>query len=60
MVTGVSEVSCTETVKFTFADRLWLQLRPTGTGPLVRIDAECESDTEMEVFLEQGRKYLLG
>lgn len=46
-------------VKFIFADGSWLLLRPSGTEPLVRIYAESESETELEVLLEQGRKYLL-
>jgi phosphoglucomutase len=46
-------------VKFIFADGSWLLLRPSGTEPLVRIYAESESVTELEVLLEQGRKYLL-
>ncbi len=47
-------------VKFIFADGSWLLLRPSGTEPLVRIYAESESAEDMEVLLEQGRKYLLG
>ena len=46
-------------VKFIFDDGSWLLLRPSGTEPLVRIYAESESKTELEVLLEQGRKYLL-
>jgi len=46
-------------VKFIFDDGSWLLLRPSGTEPLVRIYAESESETELEVLLEQGRKYLL-
>ncbi|HEY0101496.1 MAG TPA: phosphoglucomutase/phosphomannomutase family protein [Pyrinomonadaceae bacterium] len=46
-------------VKFIFADGAWLLLRPSGTEPLVRIYAESESEKELEVLLEQGRKYLL-
>jgi phosphoglucomutase len=46
-------------VKFIFADGSWLLLRPSGTEPLVRIYAESESEKELEVLLEQGRKYLL-
>ncbi len=47
-------------VKFIFADGSWLLLRPSGTEPLVRIYAESESAENLEVLLEQGRKYLLG
>ena len=46
-------------VKFIFEDGSWLLLRPSGTEPVVRIYAESESETELEVLLEQGRKYLL-
>lgn len=47
-------------VKFIFADGSWLLMRPSGTEPLVRIYAESESEKDLEVLLEQGRKYLLG
>ena len=45
-------------VKFIFADGSWLLMRSSGTEPLVRIYAE--SAKNLEVLLEQGRKYLLG
>ena len=47
-------------VKFIFDDGSWLLMRPSGTEPLVRIYAESESKTDLEVLLEQGRKFLLG
>jgi phosphoglucomutase len=56
----IERVNRLDGVKFIFADGSWLLLRPSGTEPLVRVYAESESDTEMEVLLEQGRKYLLG
>lgn len=56
----IEQVNRTDGVKFIFAGGSWLLLRPSGTEPLVRIYAESESDTELEVLLEQGRKYLLG
>jgi phosphomannomutase len=34
-------------------------MRPSGTEPLVRIYAESEDRQDLEVLLEQGRKYLL-
>ncbi len=46
-------------VKFIFEDGSWLLLRPSGTEPLVRVYAETESNKDLEVLLEQGRKYLL-
>jgi phosphoglucomutase len=47
-------------IKFIFADGSWLLLRPSGTEPVVRIYAESESARDLEVLLEQGRKFLLG
>jgi len=46
-------------VKFLFAGGSWMLMRPSGTEPLVRIYAESEDKTDLEVLLEQGRKYLL-
>jgi phosphoglucomutase len=46
-------------VKFIFEDGSWLLMRPSGTEPLVRVYAESESEKDLEVLLEQGRKYLL-
>ncbi|MFN2454586.1 MAG: phosphoglucomutase/phosphomannomutase family protein [Pyrinomonadaceae bacterium] len=46
-------------VKFIFADNSWLLLRPSGTEPLVRVYAESESEKDVEVLLNEGRKYLL-
>jgi len=56
----VAETNRTDGVKFIFADGSWLLMRPSGTEPLVRIYAESESAKDLEVLLEQGRKYLLG
>ncbi|MBA3695136.1 MAG: phosphoglucomutase/phosphomannomutase family protein, partial [Acidobacteria bacterium] len=47
-------------VKFTFADKSWMLMRPSGTEPMVRIYAETENRDDLEVLLEQGRRYLLG
>lgn len=55
----ITNVNRMDGVKFHFADGSWLLLRPSGTEPLVRIYAESPSQTELEVLLEQGRKYLL-
>lgn len=56
----VARVNRTDGVKFIFTDGSWLLMRPSGTEPLVRIYAESESQKDLEVLLEQGRKYLLG
>ena len=55
----IARINRTDGVKFIFADNSWLLLRPSGTEPLVRIYAESESEKDLEVLLEQGRKYLL-
>lgn len=57
---GVAQTNRMDGVKFIFADGSWLLMRPSGTEPVVRIYAESESATDLEVLLEQGRKYLLG
>jgi phosphoglucomutase len=56
----VASVNRMDGVKFLFEDGSWLLLRPSGTEPLVRIYAESESADDLEVLLEQGRKFLLG
>ena len=47
-------------VKFIFDDGSWMLMRPSGTEPLVRIYAETENKEDLEVLIEQGRRYLLG
>ena len=56
----VKTINRIDGLKMIFEDDSWLLVRPSGTEPLVRIYAESESDKDMEVLLEQGRKYLLG
>jgi phosphoglucomutase len=56
----VASINRMDGVKFLFEDGSWLLLRPSGTEPLVRIYAESESADDLEVLLEQGRKFLLG
>ncbi len=56
----VKTINRIDGVKIIFEDDSWLLVRPSGTEPLVRIYAESESAKDMEVLLEQGRKYLLG
>ncbi|MGB8507815.1 MAG: phosphoglucomutase/phosphomannomutase family protein [Pyrinomonadaceae bacterium] len=55
----IKTVNRIDGVKFIFDDGSWLLMRPSGTEPLVRIYAETESKNDLEVLLEQGRKYLL-
>ena len=57
---AVININRLDGVKFSFADGAWLLLRPSGTEPLVRIYAESPSQNDLEVLLEQGRKFLLG
>jgi phosphoglucomutase len=56
----IKHINRIDGLKFIFQDDSWLLVRPSGTEPLVRIYAESESAEDMEVLLEQGRKYLLG
>ena len=56
----IKQINRLDGLKFIFQDDSWLLVRPSGTEPLVRIYAESESAEDMEVLLEQGRKYLLG
>jgi alpha-D-glucose phosphate-specific phosphoglucomutase len=56
----IAETNRVDGVKFIFENGSWLLMRPSGTEPLVRIYAESESAMDLEVLLEQGRKYLLG
>ena len=55
----VETINRMDGVKFIFADGTWMLMRPSGTEPLVRIYAESEDKADLEVLLEQGRKYLL-
>ncbi|MDQ3256111.1 MAG: phosphoglucomutase/phosphomannomutase family protein, partial [Acidobacteriota bacterium] len=55
----IAHVNRTDGVKFIFDDGAWLLMRPSGTEPMVRIYAESESADDLEVLLEQGRKFLL-
>lgn len=55
----IERVNRLDGVKFIFADGSWLLMRPSGTEPLVRVYAESESEKDVEVLLDEGRKYLL-
>lgn len=56
----IESINRLDGVKFIFTDKSWMLLRPSGTEPMVRIYAESESKNDLEVLLEQGRRYLLG
>jgi phosphoglucomutase len=56
----IERINRLDGVKFLFADDSWMLMRPSGTEPVVRIYAESENKEDLEVLLEQGRKYLLG
>lgn len=56
----IETINRTDGVKFIFADKSWMLMRPSGTEPMVRIYAETENTDDLEVLLEQGRHYLLG
>jgi phosphoglucomutase len=56
----IENINRIDGVKFIFADKSWMLLRPSGTEPMVRIYAETENKDDLEVLLEQGRHYLLG
>src|SRR5882757_3803302 len=53
----IENINRIDGVKFIFADGSWLLMRPSGTEPMVRIYAEAETKNDLEVLLEQGRKY---
>jgi phosphomannomutase len=54
----VEKMNRMDGVKFMFEDGSRMLMRPSGTESLVRIYAETEED--LEVLIEQGRRYLLG
>jgi phosphoglucomutase len=56
----IEKINRMDGVKFIFEGGSWMLLRPSGTEPLVRIYAETENTKDLEVLLEQGRRYLLG
>lgn len=56
----IDKINRMDGVKFIFADQSWMLMRPSGTEPMVRIYAETENREDLEVLLEQGRRYLLG
>ena len=56
----IDNINRMDGVKFTFRDKSWMLMRPSGTEPLVRIYAEAENKDVLEVLIEQGRRYLLG
>jgi phosphoglucomutase len=56
----IEKINRLDGVKMIFADGSWMLMRPSGTEPMVRIYAESESKADLEVLLEEGRKFLLG
>ena len=56
----IEKINRLDGVKFIFTDGSWMLMRPSGTEPMVRIYAETENTKDLEVLLEQGRRYLLG
>jgi phosphoglucomutase len=56
----IKSINRIDGLKLILEDDSWLLMRASGTEPLVRIYAESESAKDLEVLLEQGRKYLLG
>ena len=55
----IANINRMDGVKFIFTDGSWMLMRPSGTEPLVRIYAESEDKQDLEVLLEQGRRFLL-
>jgi phosphoglucomutase len=55
----IENINRMDGVKFFFTNGSWMLMRPSGTEPMVRIYAESEDKQELEVLLEQGRRYLL-
>lgn len=55
----IERINRMDGVKFIFEDGSWILMRPSGTEPLVRIYAESENKEDLEVLIEQGRRYLL-
>lgn len=56
----VASINRMDGVKFIFADKSWMLMRPSGTEPMVRIYAESEDKGDLESLLENGRNYLMG
>lgn len=56
----IEKINRMDGVKFIFTGGSWMLMRPSGTEPLVRIYAESEDKQDLEVLIEQGRRYLLG
>ncbi len=55
----IENINRMDGVKFIFEDGSWMLMRPSGTEPVVRIYAESEKKEDLEVLIEQGRRYLL-
>ena len=53
---AVSEIKTFDGVKFVATDGSWLMLRASGTEPVLRIYAECNSDDGAQRLLKAGLK----
>ncbi|MEW6731253.1 MAG: phosphoglucomutase/phosphomannomutase family protein [Acidobacteriota bacterium] len=56
----VASVNRVDGVKYIFEDGSWLLVRLSGTEPLARCYAEADTEQDLEVLLESGRKFILG
>jgi phosphomannomutase len=53
---GVSEIACTDGVKYIMADDSWLLIRPSGTEPVLRVYAEGRSPDMVRALLGFGEQ----
>jgi phosphomannomutase len=53
---GVSEIACTDGVKYIMADDSWLLIRPSGTEPVLRVYAEGRSPEMVRALLGFGEQ----
>jgi phosphoglucomutase len=56
----IENINRMDGVKYLFAGQTsWMLMRPSGTEPLVRIYAESETMSDVNILLEAGRSFLL-
>ena len=53
---SVSEIACTDGVKYIMADDSWLLIRPSGTEPVLRVYAEGRSPEMVRALLGFGEQ----